>query len=171
MSGATWTLWLHFGLSPFSHACRIPRDFRGSTEMPPGDQLMPPMSLTALLCHGGQRWGQGRAGAELGKDAETPRDPGWARHRARATPVGTRTVWDAGPLHPRLHQENWESSALPRPSWWLAPALPESSPGGMPGWLLHQRSCHRWSPGCCWTWAWTVPDCECRGRAGCRNAT
>lgn len=136
--------------------------------MPPGDSAVSP---TALLCHRGQRRGQGRVGTEPGKGAETPQDLVGARHGAPAMLVGAGTVWDAGPSHPSLRWENGESSALPGPSGWLASALPERGPEGMPGRLLHQRSRRCRSPGCCRTRAWDVRGCEWRGRAGCRNAT
>ena len=70
-------------------------------------------------------------------------------------------VWDAGPLHPGLHQESWESSALLCPSWWLPPALPGRVSGGCQG-----SSCSRAAatvePSLLRMQAWAVSGCGCR---------
>lgn len=79
---------------------------RGSANAPPPHHVP---NSPALL--------RGAEGKEPGTDAETLRDPGWAWHGAPATPLGTGTLWDAGPLHPGLCQKNWE----PQPCQKVAP--------------------------------------------------
>lgn len=102
------------------------------------------------------------------KDTESSQDPGWAQHGAPAPRWGQGHFGTQVPRISGFKWDNWESSALPRPSQHLAPVLLESGPVGTQGQLLHQRS-HQ-STGCCHR-GQGCPGWEHRGRAGCRNTT
>lgn len=79
--GATWIPRLHLSLSPFSHACCVLREHRGSTKISPGDQSMshPVPDRPALLQGTEEGMGLSGHGAQQGHRVTTGPQLGSAR--------------------------------------------------------------------------------------------
>lgn len=148
-AAATWSPRRCFGLSPFDVPAVSPRSAAAAPTRP-GDQLMPPVTLTALL----HRTGQSRDRAERAQSQ--PR-----MERCRRTPAGLATA-----LLPHRWGRGWAVSGElgAQPSLVLLGCCPpRKRRHGDAGMALAPEELPPPESGCCQTWA--VPSCESQGCA------